>query len=988
MNAEFSNYSLSPFMIGRDKSIQTLIHMFEQSQMGYGQIALIGGEAGIGKSRLLYELRKNLPLAQVVQGNCYEWDQTQPYSVFVDVLRGLLSSSGNEQNVMLIRELSKLFPALNNGFEAHLPVGFDQQNLKQSLTRLLIQLTRNKPLILILEDLHWCDDASLEYLGYLAQQLNNQAILLILTWRSDDVTPALTRCLATIERTRIAVEHHLASLSLTDTERMVNALLPDRNVVHHGFVEQLYRLTDGNPFFIEESLQSLLLMENETASWDWHTLEQLRIPRTVQASVQQRISLLTPNAKQVLTIAAVIGRQFDFELLLNLTGQSENELLKYLREIIHIKLVTEESADKFSFRHALTRQAVYTSLLARERRLLHSAVVDGIEQLYSGKQRDMRINLLAHHAYQGELWAKSVEYSSVAGNHAKQLYSPIAALEHYTHALLAAQRIGMTIPSDLFLSRGKMHEMVGEFEAAWSDFEEAINTSRQHQDAVTEAQGLLHLGFLWTARDYDRAGVYFQQASSVAQGTNDPLLLANILNRIGLWHTHAERPIEGLEHHAEALNHYERLHNQQGLGETLDLLGVTAVMAGDLIQGWHYFERAIALCRLTDNRSQLATLLLTASIRSGALLVDTLVWIPELEQACIRQCEEAIQIAQDIHLPATEAYARILLAHVLGLRGNYGRAINEAEKAQKIAQRIGHRMWQINAHIILGWLYLELLDYNTALYQLEQIIDEIEQIQSIYMIFLASSVLSRVYMAHQQVAKAEQVLNRVIAPDMPMQTLAQRLVWAAKAEISLFNQQPKTTLDIVDKLINSAYNRNKPTVIPRLWYLKGKALVDDRSETEAEQFLLAGYDAALIYDNRPMAWRIAVELGKLFLRRSKREMAQDYFDSARQIIEQLAGEIQLDELRDYFSSQASKHLPTATLISPRKVAKRKLDGLTKRECEVAALIALGNSNIAIAHHLTLSERTVEKHVENIMDKLGFNARTQIAVWATKKKLNN
>jgi DNA-binding CsgD family transcriptional regulator len=383
----------------------------------------------------------------------------------------------------------------------------------------------------------------------------------------------------------------------------------------------------------------------------------------------------------------------------------------------------------------------------------------------------------------------------------------------------------------------------------------------------------------------------------------------------------------------------------------------------------------------------LATLLQTSSIRGGALLVDTLVWMPVPQQECVGQCEEAIRIAREIRLPATEAYAHILLAHVLGWQGKFGLALAEAEAALVIAQSIDHRMWQINAQVILGLLHLELLDFSTALGQLEQAMHNIEGMQSLYMLYLVSSALSRIYIALNQSQQAAQILNYIITPDLPVLTLAQRLVWTAYAELMLAVQHPETALDILDRLGKAACNLTEATVIPRLWYLRGKALIALQRKAEAEALLQAGYSTALASGNHPLAWRIGVEMGNLYLTQGKREDALDSFEAARTIIAQLAEELPVGTLRDHFRAQATAALPRSLRITAQKAAKRAFDGLTRREREVAALIAQGKTNHAIAESLTLSERTVEKHIENIMGKLDFNARSQIAVWAVEKNLN-
>jgi DNA-binding CsgD family transcriptional regulator len=984
---------LCPLLVGREQTLHSLLHLFEQASHNQGNVALISGEAGIGKSRLVREFRTRITGAVTLQSNCYELDQTQPYTPVASLLQRLIDLPLTSTQNMLVAartaELTRLHQGLSDASAT--PIGSEQekQRLLQSLTQRLAQLAQTQPLLIIFEDIHWCDDASLEYLAYLAQQLGNKPILLILTWRSEALTPLLTRCLAAIERTRLATEFNLSALSLTELETMLGLIFQRQHAIRADFLEALHTLTEGNPFFTEEILRSLVAIGDifvADGRWDRKPLGQLHIPRTVQAAVQQRTTALTPAAHQLLTLAAVIGRRFDFPLLQHLAQKNERTLLQLLRELVAAQLVVESDTDAFVFRHELTRQAVYGSLLTRERRLLHRATVEAMEQIYP--EQDSLLTDLAYHCYQGELWQEAMRYATAAGERGQRLYSPVTAIEHYTNALFAARHLNITPPPTLHQARGKMFEMLGGFEAARGDYEQALEIARKLQDKQTEAQGLLDLGFLWTGRDYGQAGLYFQQAVATARTLNDPALLANTLNRIGLWQTHAELPFEGLEHHQEALSLYERAEDMRGIAETLDLLGVTAFMSGDIVLGWHYLGRAIAFSRATGNRAQLATNLLTASIRGGAFLTDTMVLVAVAEDECVRQCEEAIQIAREIHWPATEAYALIMLGHILGARGELARAQDAAQGALSIAKEIDHRMWQLNAHSILGLLYLERFDFANAQHHLEEAQAKGEGLNSLYMQYKIASDLSRVYVAQKQLAQAAQLLHGIITPALPMRTLAQRLIWTANAELLLAQEQFGDALAILDQLILNTRNRTEDTVIPRLWYLRGMALAARQQHNDAIATLQAAAITARHTGDLLAGRRIQSELGKVYQTVGKRMEAQGAFEEARTLAEQLATTLLVEKERKDFYRQATHELPSSAPLSPQKATQRAFNGLTQREREVAMLIAQGKANRAIADALTLSERTIEKHVENIMAKLDVNSRSQIAVWATEKKLND
>ena len=171
---------------------------------------------------------------------------------------------------------------------------------------------------------------------------------------------------------------------------MLRAILRSERPVRADLVAAIHGLTEGNPFFVEEVLKSLLAVGEAPAAvdaWDSGTVSELRIPRTVQDAVQRRTARLRPESRHLLELAAIVGRRFDFALLQELAGADEPTLLAAIKELIAAQLVVEESADRFAFRHALTRQAVLAELLARERLALHRTIAETMERVYADALR-------------------------------------------------------------------------------------------------------------------------------------------------------------------------------------------------------------------------------------------------------------------------------------------------------------------------------------------------------------------------------------------------------------------------------------------------------------------------------------------------------------------------------------------------------------------------------------------------------------------------
>jgi non-specific serine/threonine protein kinase len=232
------------------------------------------------------------------------------------------------------------------------------------------------------------------------------------------------------------------------------------------------------------------------------------------------------------------------------------------------------------------------------------------------------------------------------------------------------------------------------------------------------------------------------------------------------------------------------------------------------------------------------------------------------------------------------------------------------------------------------------------------------------------------------------VLGAALEADAPMQTLAARRVWIARARYALADRLPEQALQIVDVLISSAPSRASGRAIPHLWHLRALALIAIERKDEAAIVLREAQAAAIAQGLPPLLWRIASVQARLSLARRRRDEAETACARAQAIIAQLGSDLPDPLARDAFLHGARAQVPQLTKPTARRAAKQALDGLTLREREVAALIAQGRSNREIAAALVVSERTVEKHVENILAKLAFSSRAQIAAWAVEKALRS
>jgi DNA-binding CsgD family transcriptional regulator len=994
---------ICPTLVGRTIHLAALQLLVEQAKQGEGHLALINGEAGVGKSRLVAETK--IYAAErgflLLQGNCFPKDLTYPYAPLLDLLRSLAASNLAPTLAAAVKTLARdvfpLLPELVSDQAIPLPRLEPEQEKRRLfavLTKFFLDLAVYSPTLLVVEDIHWSDDTSLDFLHYLARHSVSQALLLLVTYRRDETHPPLRSWLAELNRERLAQEIHLVPLSHDEVDTMLSAIFEQRHTafdmrrfLHGELLDVLYTLTEGNPFFVEEILSSLIAVGDifyVQGYWNRRSGTQVSIPQSVQDAVQQRTAHVSEAARYVLTLAAVTGRQFDFALLQQLTQYEEHQLLLLMKELVSAQVVVEASADQFAFRHALTRRAIYTQLLARERSLLHLTIAQTMEQQASATL-DAHLEDLAYHFYQARSWQKAVEYAQRAGEKALRLYSHRAAIDYFSWALEAIHHLNSPPVPLFYRARGQAYETLGEFEQAQHDYTLALDAARTVHDRAAEWQSMIDLGFLWAVRDYEQTGTWFRQALALAEALNDPVLHARSLNRIGNWYLNVEQPDEALRSHRKALALFEQLHDAHGIAETLDLLGVASYLDGDLIGGTAYYQQAIALFSELGDKPGLTSSLATLTLRGPTYQTDSLVSAASLAEV-LQDAERAVSIAREIGQRSAEAYALWQLGLCLGSQGEYTRALAAYQQSLHIAEEIEHRQWQVAVQMLLGRLYSDLFALQQAHAHFEQALALAQQTHSLFWIRTSTGHLASVSILLHDYARAETLLHAALSPDTPAQTLSQRLLWCADVELALAQGHPTRALEIIEKLSTSSPHVAEGQSSLRVLKLHGEALAASQRSVEAEAALTAAHVLAVGQGARPMQWRICIALGNLYQAQGRDTEAEQAFAAARNLIAELAATIADEPLRDNFLHQAMAMLPHSRPLSPKQAAKQAFGGLTAREREIAALIAQGKFNREIADALVLSERTIETHVSNIMLKLSITSRRQIAAWAIERGL--
>ncbi|MGD0638944.1 MAG: AAA family ATPase, partial [Nitrososphaerales archaeon] len=500
---------------------------------GGRELILLAGEPGQGKTTLVSEFARQAydRGTTVLLGRCDE-EVGAPYRPFREALSHLVAHVDEE----LLRthvashggELARMVPALGQRLgELPPPQTTDPDTerylLYAAVVELLEEASRQRPLVLVLDDLHWADKPSLQLLRDVVANSSASQLLILGSYRDGELSTAhpLTDALAALHREPAGVST-IDLKGLEDTgviafmESAAGHKLDDAGV---GLAHQLYRETDGNPFFVAEVLRNLsesgdIYQDAATGRWTAKEADgELALPHSVRTVIGTRVSRLGEGATKVLSTASVIGRDFDLDLLAETTKVGEDELIDLLEEAQHAAVVNElpDSPGRYSFSHALIQHTLYEDLGATRRTRLHKAVGEAIERLY-GENSEDRVGELARHfllATRPTDADKAISYAQRAGEGALKALAPEEALRYFSQALALASQVGSvedTRHIDILIGFGTAQRQAGiaEFRA---NLLEAANlakkigdTTRLVRSALANSRGYATLGTIDTDR--------------------------------------------------------------------------------------------------------------------------------------------------------------------------------------------------------------------------------------------------------------------------------------------------------------------------------------------------------------------------------------------------------------------------------------------------------------------------------------------------------
>lgn len=747
---------------GREKELDTLDRCLGQALQGDGQFVTVEGEAGLGKSRLLYEFRQRLDLeaVQLLQGRCQSHDSQVPYRPLIETLRDSLKrNEGDIEDLTpdrAVDQIRAVDPALEEFIplylhllsiksEAHpLPKHMEGEQLRlamiEALSAVFTLNAKHRPVVMLLEDWHWSDEASKEVLRQLAEMISAYPLLVVANHRPayelDWGRPA--------RHTQV----HLSPLEATSSVSVMASVVGTVQ-----FPKALGRLlharTGGNPFFLEEMCRTLL--EEETLKVEdgqavlTGSLQTFQLPDTIQAVLRTRLDRLGGAAREVLCVASVIGRDFTRRLLTRvLSGKMQRlEALDTLRALGLIQQTHVLPEVTYRFKHVLVQEVAFESLLQHQRKDVHLRVGQAIEALHPNLINEQP-DVLAHHFSRAEDWEKAAGYGLKAARRAHRLSQFSEALS----ALESAEKWLLKLPDDstrqnkrveMLLEQERLCEIMGLRRRQQELIDELLALLEAACDRAGLAEVYLRQGDVYTLlRRFETAEEALDTSLQLSRARSDEVGERNALRSLGLLRWHQERNEEALERVREALAIDRKRGNTDGVAGDLSNLGNIFKGMGNYQEALTHLEEALELTRASHNPLKQGYVL--------HILANIYRALGNIDQA-VAFFKEAIDVCTQHRLLVQQSFHLTSLAHTYLQQDDVAESLRLYEKAVALNRKVRHADGLAQSLRILGDLLLNLGRTDEALPYLNEAVQLFAQLED-----HATEALmqSRIAAAHEQ----------------------------------------------------------------------------------------------------------------------------------------------------------------------------------------------------------------------------------------------
>jgi len=884
---------LTPY-VARERELRVLFECFEKAKAGQGQVVFIVGEPGIGKSRLLHEFRRRLgDEATWLEGHCISFGQSIALHPIIDMMKRSFRIEENDPEGAIARKIERsivmfgedlrpivpylrYFLSIDPGDPAVLTMDPQQRRgeIFDGLRRLLVRAAEVRPQVRVLEDCHWIDKASEECVLYATDSIPNNRILDIFTYRTGYRQPFGERTY----QTRIA----LTALSTEDSLHMAEAVLSSESLPQ-DLTALVAAKAEGNPFYVEEVVKSLQELGAIRKVGEQYVLtkrlDEIFIPDTIHDVIMARIDRLAEAPKKTLQLAAVIGREFTSRLLERITdirGRMDTFLgdLKAL-ELIYEKSLFPELA--YMFKHALTHDVAYNSLLVQRRRELHRTIALAIEGLYADRLPE-HYEVLAHHFSKAEDWAHALAYLLKAAEKSMKSFANREALAFYDQALDVTRNLGDAVDVQTLMAireaKANAYVALSDFHASRGEGEQLLALARRAGDRVKEGEALAGMGFssLW-AHNFENALAESAAAIEVAMPLGaDPVVA---VGRMTTAFVHA-------------------------VTERLDV-----ARAG--------FAEAFRIGRAAGAHPPEVFSLGFIALQNN--------WEGRYGDAS-GQIAEAVRVAREHGLLVPLLWTVWISGVVAAGKGDYDQALATLEEHLPLCEKAGDEVMQHRVLNTLGWIWTEFGDVERAVSFNRRGAEGARKRGDPETLANAELNLADMLLAHGDLVQAQDIVegvHRLVNDPSTSDWMRWRYsthLFATMAEIALACGDHEKAREWTDRCLEIATRTNAPKNLVKGWRLRGEIALARRQWDDAASALEQALDLARPLGNPTQLWRTYVALVRHHEARREPEAAGQATIAARDVLDAVKTGLRDERLRAAFG--ASPLIQRAYRLGPER----------------------------------------------------------------------
>jgi class 3 adenylate cyclase/tetratricopeptide (TPR) repeat protein len=916
-------------LVGRATEMSELRESLQILGRGHGGIVGLIGEAGLGKSRIIDELRSGwesgTPDGYWGESRGISYETTRPYAQFQQQLLQLCGVVQPEDLGEIRHKLAALltdFPpdeqaraglALQAVLGAEDPQDggtLEGEALRRELYRTCAAVWRRQaarqPTVLVFDDLHWSDPASTELLIDLFRLTDTGPILFLCAFRPDRQAPAWqVKQAGETDYPHRYREVVLQPLSSGSSRELVDHLLSvsDLPPKLHALIEQK---AEGNPFFVEEVIRTLIdrgavLRDANGTRWKPGTdIDEIAIPDNLQGLLVARIDRLADETRRTLQLASVVGRTFYYRVL-QAISETADELDSRLSDLQRSELIREAARDpelEYAFRHALTQEAAYSSILRKERRLYHLRVGEALERLFPDRQSDLA-PLLAHHFFEAAD-ERALKYSALAGDQAFRMYAIESAIQHYRRALELERHTPSEDPQllrHLYTRLGRSYELVGRFDAALDLYQQMRSAGQQSSDGELQLIALTETAKIYSTPtalfDPAKGGEFSDQAVELARQQGNPEAEARTLWNRSNSEMFAGEVARAVEFGDRSLELAQQFDLREQMAFTLNDLSRPLMMLGQLDRAQQVNARARQLWRELENLPMLGD-----NFAGGAMAAY---WLGQFDQA-ISEAQESYRITKSIGNIWGQAASRVWIGLSYFEVGRLDLAIDTLTECVDLSREGGIRLAILIAGSFLALTYSTLGAHELSLIAYEQAAS-VDRSQFPHVWPIVPAVSARLMVRNGQVGEARRASEESYIGLKPVGSLnVADIVLLADAEISLAEGNPQRAVERLDQMLELAAAARRRPAVPEALLLRGRSLRALGEFELAREALQRALKEAEELGSGRVLWRILLEQSRLEAESGNSTDAEQLRARAGSAIAELVTSIDDPELRRSFTA--------------------------------------------------------------------------------------